>query len=307
MNKLTLATLTLAGIGMTGCAATPPSQQLLSARDAFRQAEQSTASQLEPEHVQRAKVALNKAEMAHDDEPQSEQEKHLAYLAERKAQLAMALAERTSAERAKAQAEKEYKSLLVDQKQNAEARANVANREADAAERNAAAARSDAQKNAAELATERQARMEAEKKLSAARERLTSALDKIADLSQVETKDREVVITLNGAVLFEVGKSKLMPSAQEKLREVAAVLKQEQDGRSIVVEGHTDSQGTDQYNLQLSKSRAQAVVDYLISQGVDRNRIKAVGRGEAEPTASNQTPEGRANNRRVEIHLRDES
>ena len=307
MNRTQLTTLGLFfGFAATACATTPPSQQLLSARDAYQQAQQSEAASLEPEHLQRAKVALNKAEEAHDDEPQGVSEKHLSYLAERKAQLAIAKAELTKAQQTKKQAETDYTSLLADQKQTAEVRARVSEEQADEAQRDATQARNTAQKTEAELDRERKARVEAEKELSAARERLDSALNKIADLSKVETKDKEVIITLNGAVLFELGKSELMPSAKEKLSEVAAVLKQEQEGRKIVVEGHTDAQGADQYNMQLSKSRAEAVVQYLVSQGVDRSRIRAVGRGETAPTASNKTPEGRANNRRVEIHLRDE-
>lgn len=70
---------------------------------------------------------------------------------------------------------------------------------------------------------------------------------------------------------------------------------------SISVEGHTDSMGSDAYNSQLSQRRARAVVDYLVSKGVSSSRLKAVGKGESHPVASNDTREGRAQNRRVEV------
>jgi outer membrane protein OmpA-like peptidoglycan-associated protein len=70
---------------------------------------------------------------------------------------------------------------------------------------------------------------------------------------------------------------------------------------NIVVEGHTDSRGSDSYNLDLSERRAQSVRDYLVTRGVSANHCRAVGYGESRPVADNRTAEGRANNRRVEI------
>ena len=72
----------------------------------------------------------------------------------------------------------------------------------------------------------------------------------------------------------------------------------------IVSEGHTDSQGTDAYNQHLSERRAHSVREYLVKGGIDNNRIDVVGKGEAEPVASNDTADGRAQNRRVELRMR---
>src|SRR5690606_13296155 len=108
-------------------------------------------------------------------------------------------------------------------------------------------------------------------------------------------------ITLNGAVLFETDKSELLPTAKTRLDEVATALQDLRPGQTIVVEGHTDSVGADDYNMKLSQSRADSVRSYLVSRGVPTNIISAVGRGETTPVAQNTTPEGRANNRRVEI------
>jgi OOP family OmpA-OmpF porin len=81
------------------------------------------------------------------------------------------------------------------------------------------------------------------------------------------------------------------------------VLKQE-GSVDIVVEGHTDSVGTDQYNLGLSRRRAETVQTYLVDHGVARSRITAEGMGESKPVASNDSADGRAQNRRVELHLK---
>jgi outer membrane protein OmpA-like peptidoglycan-associated protein len=119
---------------------------------------------------------------------------------------------------------------------------------------------------------------------------------------QVSQDQRGVVLTLNGSVLFAFNKSDLLPAAKTKLDQVAEVLKQSPDA-SFTVEGNTDSKGSADYNKELSERRANSVKDYLASKGVNGDNIKAVGNGEDQPVASNDTPEGRANNRRVEIIL----
>ena len=79
------------------------------------------------------------------------------------------------------------------------------------------------------------------------------------------------------------------------------MLKELDDDKLVSVEGFTDSRGADDMNQKLSQDRANAVKDYLVSQGVKPEKLRALGRGEANPIASNDTAEGRANNRRVEI------
>jgi outer membrane protein OmpA-like peptidoglycan-associated protein len=73
---------------------------------------------------------------------------------------------------------------------------------------------------------------------------------------------------------------------------------------SVDIEGHADWMGSDEYNIRLSQRRAQAVVDWLVAHGIARERLNAVGKGEREPIASNETAEGRQLNRRVEVHRR---
>jgi outer membrane protein OmpA-like peptidoglycan-associated protein len=109
-----------------------------------------------------------------------------------------------------------------------------------------------------------------------------------------------MVITLSGSVLFASNKDALLPAAQERLGQVADALKT-QDDHKIVVEGHTDSQGSAPSNQGLSERRAQSVVSFLVSRGVPADQIRAEGLGQTRPVADNTTTDGRANNRRVEI------
>ena len=110
-----------------------------------------------------------------------------------------------------------------------------------------------------------------------------------------------MVITLSGSVLFASAKWDLLPAAQVRLNDVANALTKEDPLSKIVVEGHTDSQGAPGYNQELSQHRAQVVRDYLVSRGIAGDRISAQGIGPTRPIADNASPEGRANNRRVEI------
>ena len=122
----------------------------------------------------------------------------------------------------------------------------------------------------------------------------------LKELANVKEESRGVVITLSGSVLFATGKSQLLPIAQNKLAEVAKALS-DQGYKSLLVEGHTDSQGSVDKNMALSQERAQSVRSYLVSQGIPSDKIRAEGIGSSRPVADNSTAEGRANNRRVEI------
>ncbi len=113
-------------------------------------------------------------------------------------------------------------------------------------------------------------------------------------------KPREVII-LKG-VNFAFDSSELTPQSKGILGQWVTKMKEDQTNR-VEVAGHTDSVGSDAYNQPLSERRAKSVVDYFVSQGVPANRIKAVGYGQSRPIASNATDEGRAQNRRVELHI----
>ena len=109
-------------------------------------------------------------------------------------------------------------------------------------------------------------------------------------------------VTLAGDQEFDFDKADLKPKAQQDLDELAAHIARI-NVDSIAVIGHTDSVGADAYNDKLSERRANSVRDYLVSKGVDPNKIQASGRGKREPVADNKTKEGRAKNRRVEVKI----
>ena len=101
-------------------------------------------------------------------------------------------------------------------------------------------------------------------------------------------------------MLFATGKYQLLEIAKTKLNDVAKAIK-DQGFKAVVVEGHTDNRGGEAANEQLSLKRAEEVRAHLVSQGIPPAKITAVGRGEAVPVADNNSAEGRANNRRVEL------
>lgn len=269
------------------CATTGPSEELVDARRAYENARTSEAAEYRPDAVLTAQQALDRAEHAHDEDPGSFRAQSLAYVAEREAEKARAWGGYEESVEAIESAQAEYQrkqAELLDQTQTEKRRAE-----------SKLAQRTDTlQQTEAELAEARKARQAAERKADAA----IASLERVA---KVKEEARGTVITLDGAVLFPTGKSELLELAKRKLDDVAAALKDIDPNQKVVIEGHTDSRGSDANNLELSRKRAEAVRDYLASQGVSADRMQAVGRGESQPIAPNDTPEGRANNRRVEI------
>jgi len=112
-----------------------------------------------------------------------------------------------------------------------------------------------------------------------------------------------IVLNMPGDVTFESASADLAPNFEPVLDDVATILNQ-YPSTYIDVVGHADSQGSDAYNQDLSERRANAVAGYLVNAKVKQERIYVAGMGESQPIASNATPEGRAQNRRVEITLR---
>jgi len=111
----------------------------------------------------------------------------------------------------------------------------------------------------------------------------------------------EQIITLE-PIYFDFDKATIKPVSYPVLDQVGQVMR-DRPTIMVRVEGHTDSVGSDRYNQRLSERRAHAVVKYLIAKGIPSNRLQAVGFGEARPIATNDTPEGRAKNRRTEFHI----
>jgi outer membrane protein OmpA-like peptidoglycan-associated protein len=262
----TLTALLLMGCGSTKVAAP---KELVDARAAYAAAAAGPAAQYNPSDLHVAKTSLDRAEQWYAQDPGASETRTQAYLALRRSQIAaaqgqagLAIAQRDQAQRALVQAQAQALSQT----------------------------RADLDQARAQLA-------EAQGTSAAANERAMAVLERQAGAHR---EARGEVITLPGTLLFQTGKSDLSPTARGKLDQVANALKQAPD-RKIVVEGYTDSTGTDAVNLPLSQARAQEVKAYLISRGVPEDNIESRGFGPARPIASNKTAEGRATNRRVEI------
>jgi outer membrane protein OmpA-like peptidoglycan-associated protein len=118
----------------------------------------------------------------------------------------------------------------------------------------------------------------------------------------VERVGEGIKITFDSGILFDVNKAALQPVAQSNLDRLAVILQKYED-TDILIEGHTDSQGTEEHNLTLSRARAQSVANHLSGAAVAVTRFSIMGYGEAQPIAENESAAGRAQNRRVELAI----
>jgi outer membrane protein OmpA-like peptidoglycan-associated protein len=322
---------------LSGCIAHgPPPRELLDAREAYQRASANTAvKQVSADELEDAWHALLEAEREYDRSKDSAKTRSMAYVALRKAMLAETLANIAVAERQRALAdqvlrqtqEAERRRALAEldaaQQQLAQARqlrdeaarlAEARRLQTETARLQAEARRqqeemqrlqeAERQRTEAQRLAQAEAQLEAERQARAQAEaRATEALSGLQRAGEVRVQEdaRGTVLTLSGSVLFASGESELLPSARNRLSEVADALKQSDN--QLTIEGHTDALGADHYNEELSLRRAERVRDFLVSQGVLPDRVSVRGLGEYRPVASNATAEGRANNRRVEIVL----
>ena len=271
---------------VTACAHTPP-PELADARAAYQRASNGLAAQLAPADLHVASRQLDLAERSWADHGDTYEMRSLAYAAERKARLAEVHAHTRAARQQQGEAQAELDRLRDEQVRTTSAQLSTAQQRI---------AQQQEQLKAAQ-----EQRDVAEQRRIAAEHRAQQAQADLARIGSVRQEPRGMVITLSGSVLFVSGKADLLPEAIARLNEVAQVLGRQDKESKIAVQGFTDSQGGETFNLELSRRRAEAVRDFLISHGIAADRITAEGYGEARPIASNATPEGRANNRRVEI------
>jgi outer membrane protein OmpA-like peptidoglycan-associated protein len=268
-----------------GCGAAVAPQELHNARHAYTQASQGPAAQLAPAQLDTARQGLERANMAFGSGADDAVVRDLAYIAEREVAIAVSAAGLEQANRNLAKYQKDEAELRRQHQRETQSELERTKQELEA------------QKRA--VATEREARLAAERQRAAERAR-AAALESLVDIARVKEETRGIVITLSGSMLFATSEHSLLPVAKEKLRQVARALL-EQGENTILVEAHTDSRGSSQQNYELSLLRAREVRGYLISQGIPTSSIQAAGLGEDRPVASNDTAEGRANNRRIEI------
>jgi outer membrane protein OmpA-like peptidoglycan-associated protein len=325
MKTLQLFILVTFAAYFAGCATVAPIE-LVNARSAYQAASDGPAQQLVPAELHKAHESLNLAEQSFLKEPDSYKTKDLAYVAQRKSEQAGALgsiaAARASKDRANADFQMKQSEIVTKGKQDlsdsekrtADAQAEIVKQ----AELKAAKDKSDVdyQMQQAAIAQGKQDLNDAERRaasnkadaeiaqgkkdLNDSEKRTADALASLASLASLKEEERGLVLTLSGSILFRSAESTLLPQAQVKLDQIAKALLAIH-ARNLIVEGHTDSKGSDAYNQNLSQRRADAVRDYLVQRGYPSDHIQSRGRGEGSPIAKNSSAEGRANNRRVEI------
>jgi outer membrane protein OmpA-like peptidoglycan-associated protein len=133
-------------------------------------------------------------------------------------------------------------------------------------------------------------------------DRQAAEMERDLEGARIERIGEGIKITFAGGILFDVDRSDLRPEAQTELTKLAGILGK-YDDTNVMVEGHTDATGTEEYNMDLSVRRASSVGTFLAVQNVARERLSAIGFGELKPIASNETTEGRQQNRRVEVAI----
>lgn len=302
-NASLLAALAIGAL-MTGCAHVAPGE-LVQARDAYANSSQGLAAKLSPTELYDAKKVLDKANAEFESNGDTLECRDYAYITTRKVALADVKA-RTEQDRGRiseavaagvvvrdTQVKNTQTALASTREQlKTERRENAANTNELLAAN--VAQRGELRSTEAELEAEKLARQRAEAKLA-------GAMKDLAAIAAVKEEARGMVITLSGSVLFVSGKYELLNTAMTKLDQVAEALKAQDDNKRMLVEGHTDSQGSIATNQPLSLNRAMAVRNYLVSRGVAAEKITAVGMGSTRAVTDNKTAENRANNRRVEI------
>ena len=253
---------------------------------------------------------------------------HLVYMADRRIQIARAVAQYERLEDEYIRLGEERNDLLVRASQMEAERARreaerarlISEAQAEDARRAREAAELAAQREAESQRTAQQAQEEAAQARALAASSVTEAelarreaqlateaadtLRRQLENLQLRQTESGVVVTL-GDVLFETGETDLREEALASLVEVVDLLQSEPD-KQIRIEGHTDSTGNSETNLRISQQRADAVLNALVSLGVDAGRVTAKGMGQDFPIASNETADGRAQNRRVDVILLDD-
>jgi OmpA-OmpF porin, OOP family len=258
-----------------GCTAGSPPVALEQARSAYAHAQQTPQVVTQaPVALQEADQTLRRAERVWAETHDAEEVDHLAYLTLQRVEIAKTVTEKKLAEASMQQANQERERVVLEARtreaQSAQHEAERAQQQAQAATAQAQAATAQAQQLQQELAA-----------------------------LQAKQTDRGLVLTL-GDVLFATGKADLLPGALRNLYPLITFL-QKYPERQVLIEGHTDSVGSESYNLDLSQRRADAVRDFLLQNGVNAARITTRGYGKASPVASNDTEAGRQQNRRVEL------
>jgi outer membrane protein OmpA-like peptidoglycan-associated protein len=273
------------------------------AKKAVELAERSQAEKYSLVKLTEARLLLRKTEEAVRGRLDKKEITNLGKETVRLAYQAQTEAEQAQADERKRAQEAEQQRLTAEAAEaSRRAAEEAAKRQEDARRAEEAARRAAAEVEARTEAAQRAqaAAARATQEREEARKRMQEALGRIA-----ETRDsaRGLIVNLPD-ILFDTAKSTLQPQAREVISRIAGVL-MVQPGLSLKIEGHTDSQGSDEYNMTLSQHRAESVKEYLTQAGVKQEIITTQGLGETTPVADNSTADGRQKNRRVEIIIDD--
>ena len=278
--------------------------QLAKAQTAYRQAQSDPNVQA---HAQLQLADAQKAIQAAEQAPNPGDMQQLAYLAEKKAQTASVVAQIRKTEQDTQMMGKETQDILL-QKRDRELKA--ARADADQARAAAEARARDAEAKAREAEQARtqaeQARLQAESaraQADAEQAKNAALLKELSELKGQQT-NRGLVLTV-GDVLFATGKAEVAASGMRSIDKLAEWLKKNPT-RNLLIEGHTDNTGPDDFNMRLSQQRADAVKDALVSRGLGADRITTKGYGPKYPVMANDTAAGRQQNRRVEVVILNE-
>jgi outer membrane protein OmpA-like peptidoglycan-associated protein len=227
---------------------------------------------------------------AADREAKAKAEAEASEKARLEAQLA---AERAAREKAEAQA---AQAAALAQQQAAQAEAEKQRVAAAQALEQQQAAQAEAERARKQAEEAERARKQAETEKSDLRKQL---LDQLNSVLQTSDTARGLIVNMSD-VLFDTGKYTLKPAAREKLAKISGIVLAH-PGLKLEVDGHTDNVGSEEYNQLLSEQRAATVLEFLVKQGLPESSVTSHGFGKTQPVATNDTPEGRAKNRRVEL------
>jgi outer membrane protein OmpA-like peptidoglycan-associated protein len=302
---------------LAGCSTLPASDSLLAqARNDYSNAQANPqVTSLAAGELKQASDSLDRANNASSKGERSALVDHLAYVAKQQVAIAQETARQKAAELAVANASAERDRVRLAARTReadlAQRSAEASQRSAEAAQRQSEASQRSAEAAQRQAAAERQAANDAQLSAQAARQQAQDAESRArqleAQLKDLEAKktDRGMVITL-GDVLFDTNQAQLKSGAMRNVQKLADFFKQYPQ-RKVMIEGFTDSTGSNSSNQDLSDKRAQSVRTALLDMGVGADRIKWRGYGESYPVASNDTVAGRQLNRRVEIVVSDDS
>ena len=282
-NKLSQLTIVgVLGLAISGCATTPePSENMQALQSQYQIAEKEKYIQeYAPLAFDDAKKIIEDVKKMEDGRYDRKLIEHKVYLAQKKLDTAIEIAKQKRAEENIGNAALNRKNVLLESKskklETAEEKAKLMSKRAEAAEQEA-----------------KKARLEA-KKMSA------KAQEMVATLEDISASDTERLVITMGSILFEVNSAELKADAVKTVARIADFLS-EYPERDVLIEGFTDSSGSESYNQKLSERRAKTVFSLLESNGISQNNLRAIGYGERFPADSNDTKVGRQKNRRVEL------